>query len=142
MDHHRRNTFHFAIDSYVRIVNISHSSGIEDGHLRLVRARIGVVDLVAPLAALVGPGEVSDGNDEEAISSKSANVPKKYWKRRKKNIPVGAIRNTRKRIVPRQKRGHQSKRTTSHNTTALRVRAIVVEVPNAQQHERHVEREE
>jgi hypothetical protein len=77
MDRHRRNIFHLAIDSYVRIVNISHSSRAEDGHLRLVRARIGVVDLVAPLAALVRPGEVSDGNDEEAVSSKSANVPKK-----------------------------------------------------------------
>jgi hypothetical protein len=32
-----------------------------------VQARLGVVNLVAPLAALVRPGEVGDGNDEEAI---------------------------------------------------------------------------
>jgi hypothetical protein len=29
---------------------------------------LAVVDLVAPLAALVGPGEVGDGNDEEGVA--------------------------------------------------------------------------
>jgi hypothetical protein len=80
MDHHRRNTFpsrnSWQLNREDSIASITRS-GVENGHLRLVRARIGVVDLVAPLAALVGPGEVRDGNDEEAVSSKSANVHKK-----------------------------------------------------------------
>jgi hypothetical protein len=39
-----------------------------------VRTRGRVVDLVAPLTALVGPWEMRDGNDEETGSSKSVQV--------------------------------------------------------------------
>lgn len=35
---------------------------------RLGGASGAVVDLAAPLAALVGPGEVGDGNDEERVA--------------------------------------------------------------------------
>jgi len=31
-------------------------------------ASLAVVDLVAPLTALVGPGEVSNGNEEEGVA--------------------------------------------------------------------------
>lgn len=35
--------------------------------LSLVLARSGIVDLAAHLASLLGPGEVSNGDDEEAV---------------------------------------------------------------------------
>jgi len=86
-----------------------------------IKTRARVVDLVASLAALVGPREVCDGNDEEAVRT---------------------IRNTGQRIIPRRKSRQQSKRTTRHNTSFLRMFAVVLEVANAQQQERHGEREE
>ena len=41
--------------------------GVLRGSARLDGAVGGVVDLLTALAALVRPGEVGDGNDEEAV---------------------------------------------------------------------------
>jgi hypothetical protein len=43
-------------------------------HVRSVEASSRVVDLVAPFAALVRPGEVRDGNDEEAVPTMLVNL--------------------------------------------------------------------
>jgi len=80
-----------------------------------------VVNLVATLAALLRPGEVSHGDDEEA---------------------VGAVRNTSQCVIPGGKGGHETEGTTSNNAVALRTGGIGIQVANPQHEESHVEGKE
>ena len=91
------------------------------GSLSLVLTLKRVVDLVAPLTALVGPGEVCDGDDEEAVR---------------------AIGDTSESIVPSQERSHETEGATGDDATALGSRAVVLEIADAEEEEGEVKGEE
>jgi len=80
-------------------------------------AGLGVVDLAAHLAALVGPWEVGDGDDEEGIA---------------------AVGDTGESVVPRGEGGEDTEDTTSLDAGFVGA----VKVANAEHEEGQVEHEE
>ena len=61
----------------------------------------------------------------------------------RKNIPVRVIRNTSQGIIPSHESGEEREETSGLNNWWVgRTGRVTVEIPNAKEHEGHVEREE
>ena len=61
----------------------------------------------------------------------------------RENIPVRIIRKTSQSIIPSQESGEEREETSGlDNWWVGRTRRVTVEIPNAQKHKGHVEREE
>jgi len=80
-----------------------------------------VVNLFAPLTGLLGPGEVCDGNDEEAVR---------------------VVRNTSQGIVPGEEGSKEAKVTTGLDARGVWFTATVVKVANSEKEESQIKREE
>jgi len=91
-----------------------------------------VVDLAAVLAALVGPWEVCDGNDEEAEHVSLADMVKD-GKVYVSNVPVGAICDTSESIVPGSESSEETKSATGDDASFLRGLAVVLQVSDTKQ---------
>ena len=61
----------------------------------------------------------------------------------RENLPVRIIRNTSQSIIPSHESGEEREETSGlDNWWVGRTRRVTVEIPNAEKHEGHVEREE
>lgn len=104
-------------------------------------AGLAVVDLLAPLAALVGPREVGDGNDEEGVAG-VGNTGKGV-------VPVEWLVEVRRKrkdgivIIPCGERSEDTKGSAGSQETSVRSSgAAVVEVGQAEEEECKIKREE
>lgn len=94
------------------------------------------------LTALLGPGEVCDGDEEEAVRRMSAKSNCVWLE--SEGIPVGWLQETSKGVVPGRKCGQDTKRTACNVQAAVRRFGLdVVEVvAECQAEECQVKREE
>lgn len=107
----------------------------------LLGTRSAVVDLGASLAAFVGPGEVGNGNDEEA-SRVYQSTGHGQDRRTGESIPVARVGDTGKGIVPGGEGSQNTKRTTGLDEPGVGRAAVVLQVTDTQHEEGKVERAE
>jgi hypothetical protein len=104
-------------------------------------AGLAVVDLLAPLAALVGPREMGDGNDEEGVAGVGNTgkgvVPMEWLVEVRRKRKDGTVN------IPCGERSEDTKGSPGSQETSVRSSgAAVVEVSQAEEEECEIKREE
>lgn len=105
----------------------------------LLGTRSAVVDLAAPLTAFVGPGEVGNGNDEEASRVYQPTGHSQDRGTGESSIPVARVGNTGKGIVPGGEGGQNTERTTGLDEPGVGIFSVVLQVTDTQHEEGKVE---